>query len=279
MIYTNTQKLPQAYINACGEPYPPTPNRFSATDITAPPYVRVIRDTRWAELKDDVANMVWMVFGVGFHDFMRKNAPADAIAEKKLTIEYEGYQIVGVTDLYDDGVIIDYKTTGVYSLILDKGVKTEWRDQLNIYRKLWEAHGYPVSRMEIHAIARDWSEGKSLGGGGYPACPYAIREMPRVEIEPIISEWIRRYNAQEPCTPEERWERPPQFAVMKKGRKTALRVLPSYDEAFKWADEKGILNEHHYIQERKGEYARCERYCVARDICPHRTVMNGTVRG
>jgi hypothetical protein len=56
----------------------------------------------------------------------------------------------------------------------------------------------------------------------------------------------------QPCTDEERWMSETIYAVKREGRKTAIRVFKSIEEATELAEkEKG------YVEERKGEYKRC----------------------
>ena len=67
-----------------------------------------------------------------------------------------------------------------------------------------------------------------------------------------------------PCTSEERWEKPTKFAVMKEGRKSAVRVLETQEDAEKLAGE---LGKNHSVQIRPGESTRCAEYCSAADYC------------
>ena len=69
-----------------------------------------------------------------------------------------------------------------------------------------------------------------------------------------------------PCTDDERWKKDDKYAVMKKGRVSALRVLNTYQEAVTWMVEnepKGTVT----IEERPGEYTRCNEYCSAAPFC------------
>ena len=75
------------------------------------------------------------------------------------------------------------------------------------------------------------------------------------------------------CTPEERFNSGDKYAVMKKGRKTALRVLDSLEEAEQWMAENGGDE----IQVRPGENKKCMDYCAACEFCNYyrEKVMNG----
>jgi hypothetical protein len=66
-----------------------------------------------------------------------------------------------------------------------------------------------------------------------------------------------------PCTPEERWERPTRFAVMKQGQKRAVRVFDTCGEAEGHVTKGGL-----YVEERPGSSVRCESYCRVSSFCP-----------
>ena len=67
------------------------------------------------------------------------------------------------------------------------------------------------------------------------------------------------------CTPEERWLRPTKYAVMKKGRKRAIKLHDNETEAHGHAE---TLGKDHLVELRKGEAGRCEKYCPVALFCP-----------
>ena len=67
-----------------------------------------------------------------------------------------------------------------------------------------------------------------------------------------------------PCSPEERWERPPTFAVMKNGGKRAVRLFDRREDADLLAEAKG---ENHYVEHRKGGSIKCRSYCLCNRFC------------
>ena len=69
-----------------------------------------------------------------------------------------------------------------------------------------------------------------------------------------------------PCTEEERWMKPPVYAVHKKGGKRALKggLFSSKEEAQIFAGE----SEDRVLIERPKTYTRCENnYCRVADFC------------
>ena len=67
------------------------------------------------------------------------------------------------------------------------------------------------------------------------------------------------------CTPEERFNSGDKYAVMKKGRKTAMRVLDSLEDAEAWKHASG----GEYIDVRKGEDKKCIDYCSVCKFCDY----------
>jgi hypothetical protein len=161
--------------------------------------------------------------------------------------------------------VIDWKVVSVWSQIFgDRGAHEA---QLNVYAWLLRSYGFEVEKIKI---LRDWSAREARQKDNYPSAAVVRENLPlwtNEEAEAYVKRRIMAHTAAipEPCTDEDRWAKADTFAVMKKGRKTAMRVLPSQEEAISWAansGEKGLEIVH-----RKGEASRCENYCSVRDFC------------
>ena len=76
-----------------------------------------------------------------------------------------------------------------------------------------------------------------------------------------------------PCSDQERWAKAEKWAIMKRGRKSAVRVLSSEREAVAWGIEKEFYTARaewlkgYSLVERPREYIRCERYCPVAEFC------------
>ncbi len=269
MIYTNIHNLPEAVVNAIGQPRRPVSGRYSVTDISNPPLIRHLKEEYWEDLTQDVSDMIWMLFGSSMHYILEKGSPRESFAEEKLEVRCGYDTIVGVTDLWHDGVISDYKTTSVYSFIL--GAKKEWTIQLNLYRWLYEKSlGMETNKLEIHAILRDWQQSKAKYDISYPRIPFVVQDIPIVDQAPVIDKWLTDIHNPLPCTPDERWERKTTWAVTKQGNKAASRVLDTEYDAVEWAKNNIDLKKINVnIEERKGESARCKSYCLVSDVCEY----------
>jgi len=197
----------------------------------------------------------------------------------------------------------DYKLTSAWSIALEGGIKADWVNQLNCYVWLLRENGYDPQKLTVVAFLRDWSKLEAKRNRDYPQSQVMVIDVPMWGIaiaQSYVQERVALHQRHrrgtlllEPgridgdaayhfCTPEERWERPAKYAVMKEGRKSALRVLESEKEAHKWALENhgasapDAYSEAQYmylkpgisIVERPGEAVRCADYCNAAPWCP-----------
>jgi hypothetical protein len=231
----------------------------------------------------------------------RKN---EMIVERRLyyTDPESGKKVSGQIDLvYPDTVITDYKTMSIWEGVY--GLKDEKIQQLNIYNLLAregvDAEGNPSDldnprQLQIVAIYRDWSKVKAfdakIRGDKYPQRQVAVFKIERWDPEKtkkFIAERIKvhmdaeaRTAAGTPlptCTKEERWARDSKYAVMKSGRKKALRVLDSYDEALKWIDREG---KGETVEERPGKSTRCQYgYCSVAPFCSQWAEISRSMEG
>jgi len=117
---------------------------------------------------------------------------------------------------------------------------------------------------------RDWQASKAKYDKSYPQSQVAVHNI-KVwkddEVEKFLIETIDQFEAAKElpddelplCTDQDRWARPGKWALMKEGRKSAIKL---YDEK---PDIE--LEKNQYLEERPGEYfKRCE-YCSAIQFC------------
>ncbi|GAG79678.1 unnamed protein product, partial [marine sediment metagenome] len=175
----------------------------------------------------------------------------------------------------------DYKFTSVWTVIF--GLKTDWEQQLNCYKPFYEYAGFPVKELRVHILGRDWSRTKALQNHNYPKCEITTMPVPMWDndkIKDFVYERVLLHQACEKlsdndlplCTPDERWEKPTKYAIIKEGRKSAVRVLDTLENANQYINEKN-LDDKHSIVLREGESTRCEFYCHLRDYCSQYKMM------
>lgn len=239
---------------------------ISVTELISPPLIKKLKEEYNDRLEEDVSERIWSLFGSAVHSVLEHAGGAADLTEERLFLDVEGIRISGQADLYEEsGTLSDYKITSVWSVIGDK-IKPEWVTQLNILALLYENTGFPVTKLQIVAILRDWSKGKAMAGGNYPECNVKVIDIPRWTKEATLDYIIERVkiHAAEPteCTPEEKWAKPPVYAVMKEGRKSAIKLYDTLEEAE--ADGRGDR-----VEVRPGENVRCKEYCPVKDFCPY----------
>jgi len=279
MNLTNTHNLPESIYRAVKKDSYVKVGDYSATGLIKPPQM-VALESRYADkITEDASDGLWKLLGEAMHYVLEKGNHEQSIIEARLQIMTQPGDIVVSCkpDLYniEDKSIDDYKCTSAYSFIL--GDKPEWTQQINVNAAIYRENGFPVERGRIFAILRDFMRSKTLSDPDYPKIPFQTVEIPMWPHGDAIKFIADRVNLHEqaktlpddalmPCTDAERWKKPTTYAVMKEGRKSAVRVLDTIEEA------RGYMFDYdcdtkHSIVERKGEAVRCAGYCNAAPFC------------
>lgn len=277
MKITNKFNLPETFVQALkNDDYDldPQPHRYSATQLINPYQITILTKRYEGQIEQDVSDMLWMLYGKGVHYILERGEDKDALQEERLDVELLERTISGKSDIYKDGKVSDYKFTSVWSIVYGSRI-LDWERQLNIYAYLFREHGFEVTDLEVVAMFRDWSRTKAENDSSYPSTPVEVvklklwsKEEQRAYIEQRIAGL--RHNEEmpddqlAPCTEEEVWAKPTTYAVMKRGRKSALRVLESYDDALQYMRDTGKGD---YIDTRQGEWTRCKTYCPVASFC------------
>lgn len=270
MKFKDTPNYPSALRNLLTRDLHIQTGKYSVTGLIAPPRLMQLRKRHADEIIIDPADRIWMLFGTLAHAQLEAVAGKNTLAEELLTIDINGITVSGSADVLEDGIIYDYKTTSAYSV--KEGIKDEWIKQVSMYATMYRSHGFEVKAGRIVAILRDWSKSKAKQDASYPQEPIQISDVPLMsndETLAYMSERVALHEAAEKladdnlpiCTPEERWERPAKFAVMKKGRKSAIKL---YDSKF---EAEVALEDGQYIEHRPGECVRCNEYCEVNAFC------------
>ena len=280
MKYTNEMHLPLSLVSAIeNDTYTKGNADISVTTLIQPPKIRVLSTRHRDEISEDVADCIYRLVGQNTHAILERVQHKDALQEERLYLKVGGWTISGQADLYEDEIVHDYKNTSVWSII--NGVKPEWIYQLNCYAHGFRQAGFPVKGLKIIAILRDWSKFKAKEGGSYPKKQVVTLEIPLwsdEDAERYIDGRVFLHKAADelsdddiaPCSPEERWDRPTKYAVIKGSLKKAWRVVESLEEAEKLKAEIEERSGNDYrIDERPGESVRCMNYCSVCDYCNH----------
>jgi len=251
----------------------PNPERMSVTQLGDSPLIRTLWMENWDKIEQDPEDMLWALYGTAL-DTIVKAHNRTGLVDLKFEYPFDDYTIVGKPDIYypSTETLVDVKTTSVWTL---QNPRKEWTYQLNVYKWLMEQlmPELKVKKLEVHGIGRDWRKNEKLRYNTYPDSAFVVINIPMWDdVGKVIDADIKRHKnfPREECTLEEKWSKPDQYAVMRTGRKSALRVLDSEGDAHKWCKH----NDHKVgangikIVKRPGEFVRCNQYCSVSSVCP-----------
>jgi len=240
-------------------------SQYSVTELMSSPKIKRLREQYDDQMEIDVTKMIVSQLGTFMHGKLEEKEVEGYQNEERIFAEVDGVVISGAIDLQQEVeggiVIIDYKFVKAWSVMQNK---TEWETQLNIYKWLVETvKRKKVVGLKICAVIKDYSAHDKKEN--YPEAEAVMIDIPMwdsVATETYVRQRLEMHrNAKvdhdfgdelQACTDEERWMSETIYAVKREGRKTAIRVFKSIEEANELAEkEKG------YVEVRKGEYRRC----------------------
>lgn len=274
MILTNKHRLPAPLVAAvANDSYTKGSADISVTELMLPPQLRALRIKHADDLEEDVIDRMWSLLGQGVHSIIERagmGLPA-SLSEATIYSEYLGWKVKGQIDhiALDSGTLFDFKVTSIMKVKGGSPAK-EWIQQTNIYRRLLQREkGIDIGAIAVIAILRDWTRNQAKADSNYPQTPAVRMDIPlwdADQTDAFIEERIRLHQAAtpEPCTSEDKWERPDRFAVMKRGQKRALKVCETQDEAEAIASDHGS----YYVEVRPGAAVRCQDWCPVSRFCP-----------
>lgn len=277
MIITNKLNLPEPLVDMAQRDYIFEPNEYRVTSLLKGIRETILERRHFNEIEQDVSDMIWLLFGTAVHNVLESHQEGEhEFKEERIKIPIGDYILSGQFDLYNakTKTITDYKTCSIWKVIF--GDYQDWRKQLLIYAYMLQHIGFPVEKAEVIALMKDHSKTQAKRKADYPKEPvkkiaFTFTDNDFSEIHDWLHQKFYKIHQAEQlpddklplCTQEERFNDGDKFAVMKKGRKTALRVLDSRDEAEEWMGLKG----GDYIEVRKGEDKKCMDYCSAAHFC------------
>jgi hypothetical protein len=277
MKVTNVMGLPQAFVDAVSVERHNEKGCYSATTILHGACETILQERHYDEIEVDASDSIWAVFGSAVHSIF-ENQNTGTIKEAFYSVPVSHSKVTGRVDSYDPQTqtLHDFKTCAVWKIIYQDF--DDWYKQGMIYAWLMKQSGLNVKRCQFIALIKDHSKSKAKTDASYPQSPvyvyqFDITETALAEIETFIKTRIADLEANENtpdnelkgCTPEERWSKGDSWAIMRTGRKTALKVCKSEEEANALLKELGGDS----IEFRKGEDVRCESYCNVCKWCPY----------
>lgn len=276
MIITNKSNLPDALVRAVSTERHNKAHEYSATTLLKGVCETVLTSRHFDSIEVDASDSIWQIFGSAVHSIMEKQND-NTFKEEKFSVKVLNSVVSGRVDSYDleNEILVDWKTASVWKVQFQDF--NDWYRQGMIYAWLMKQNGLNVKRCKFVALLKDHSKSKARYDSQYPQEPvfvyqFDVTDAELLKIEKFIFTKVAELENAEnipdedlpPCSCEERWASADKWAIMKKGRKTALKLCESEEEANNLLKEKG----GDYVEFRKGESRKCADYCNVCKWCP-----------
>jgi len=267
MSLTNEYGAPDVFVRAVeGDPYTKGEADFSATELLKPPQIVRLTKKHEDSITTDVRDEWWKLLGKGVHNILEQYG--EGLCEERFFAECNGIKISGAIDMLVDGAVTDYKVTSVFTI--QKGLKTDWEQQLNIYAWLLRQNDITATSLEIVGLCRDWIFSRAEAKRDYPQSPIVPIKVPLWRDErqdKFVEDRVRVHTMENtlPCTPEERWARGG-YTVLGGGLKP--KSFDTLNEAANYITQKEKPGRTFSIQEGGTKFVRCESWCSISDHCP-----------
>lgn len=272
MKLTNKANLPDAIYQAVkNDPYSKGDADFSITQLLQPARQLALQIQHADEIEEDASDRIWSLLGQVVHGILERSE-TKAITERRLSMKIAGVTISGGMDRFceKDSLYQDYKFTTAWKF-KNNSVPEEHEQQLNCYAELLRQNNIVVNKLQIVGILRDWSKLEARRNADYPQAQVVILNVPLWTTERaqtfiktrVLAHLASRQSLPE-CTESERWAKNDVYAVMKDGRKSAVKLFESENEALAFARGLGT---GHSVVKRPGENVRCANYCSVSKFC------------
>ena len=283
MKVTNKLSLPAAFVNAVSTARHNAAGCFSATTLNKGAKEIILSDRHFDEIEVDAADQVWAVWGTAVHALL-ESQPDNNFHEESFKVPVSNSFVTGQVDSYDmeNATIFDWKTASVWKVQFADF--DDWRRQGMTYAWLLKQNGLEVKKCRFVALLKDHSKTKAKTDSSYPQSPVFIYEFDvtaadleetaariLAKVQEIESAYKLDDGAIEPCSAEERWADGEKWAVMKNGRKTAIKLFDNSADADAMAGEMGNA---YYVEHRPAISRKCGEYCNCKDFCNFYKAMN-----
>lgn len=286
-MITNRLNLPKPFVDAATSSHSYKPNRYSVTEVLGGTCEAVLKRRHAGDGEEDVADRVWAILGTAVHKVLESAHSGPQQHQEQwlcVPIDVDGktYELSGIFDLYDEdtGTVTDWKVTSTWQVTF--GDFDKWRMQTLAYCWMLRQNGHDAHRGQVVAILRDHSQRKARTERDYPPHPVHVSEWEFTEEDfeemgRAVGEWMLEASRQErlsdgelePCSPEKRWNKQDKWAVMRDGRKRAVRLFEDEGKAMRYLKAYQTQEPKSHIEFRKGEDTRCQSYCSVAKFCPY----------
>lgn len=283
MTVTNKLHLPEAFVKAVSVERHNKAGHYSATTLNKGAKEIILSDRHFDEITVDAADSVWAVWGTAVHTLLESQSDNN-FHEESFNVPVCNSFVTGQVDSYDmeHATIYDWKTASVWKI--QYADFSDWYKQGMTYAWLLKQNGLDVRHCRFIALLKDHSKTKAKNDSSYPQSPVFIYEFDvtpeelaktgdRILNKVLEIESVSKLDDDniEPCTAEERWADGEKWAVMKNGRKTAVKLFDNSADADAMAGEMGNA---YYVEHRPAISRKCGEYCNCKDFCNFYKAMN-----
>lgn len=283
MKVTNRLHMPEAFVKAVSTTRHNEAGCFSATTLNKGAKEIILTDRHFDEITVDAADSVWAVWGTAVHALL-ESQPDNNFHEEKFKVPVCNSFVTGQVDSYDmeHATIFDWKTASVWKVQFADF--SDWYKQGMTYAWLLKQSGLEVRHCVFIALLKDHSKTKAKTDASYPQSPvfkyeFDVTDEELAQTEERIIAKVREieeaYKQGDddigPCSAEERWADDEKWAVMKNGRKTAIKLFDNSADADAMAGEMGNA---YYVEHRPAISRKCGDYCNCKEFCNFYKAMN-----
>lgn len=171
---------------------------------------------------------------------------------KKICAQFEGWEIRGEVDLFEDNILYDFKVTSKYSLkFLDRLKRYE--HQLQLYRYFLSQNGEEIQEIANVLLLRDWSFLRDREE--IPSPLYVIKYdiWPDKVVEEFIRQRLKLHEAEAGCDDED--------MMLRIRYQVGKKIFSDLDKAKEYAQKKRLSVERIY------EPIGCMYFCEVSDYC------------
>lgn len=278
MNFTNNTGLPEALVNAIiKDEYDRGNANISITELLKPPLMVQLERRYDKQIVVDVADSVWALLGSSVHYMLEKGSTDKVLSEERMYARIGDWTISGQIDWFNESIMQDYKVTSVWNVVFGSAA-TDWKEQINYYNWLASKNGFKnINKLQVCAILRDWKISEAKRDQNYPQYQVKLIDIVKEDLRKVEHDLRNRVQLHMhaetqdikdifPCTPDEKWETPTKYALMKNKNKRAVKVCSTPEEA------EILLGRGHkgatHIETRPGECKRCNLYCKVSSFCP-----------
>lgn len=279
MKLTNKLNLPEPFVRAVShKTYDNGGSWRTITELIGPAKIAHLKRKHEHEIETDASELVYTFQGETAHALIERAAKTMCeegwMSEQRLFTQIQGKKISGAYDLYNPktGELIDVKNSTAWKAKKGEAPK-EWVEQTNCLAELLRRHGFPVSKIGIVLVIRDFSKPEASRSADYPQAPVVylpidIWQSDRAWafLEERVALHLKAEREEVLCSAEERWAKPDTWAIKKKGQS---RAIPGglYAVEEKAREELAKLGSGYVLEYREGENVRCALYCPVNKFC------------